>query len=526
MNIWENTVITEKGLALQTKLLDGATLRITKVEAGAGKTADDIRKQTEVLQVKQGLSLQMVKKTEKQIIIPVLLENLNVSESYELWQIGFYAEDPDEGEILYCLAQASEGKIIPSATESPGFSITWNFHFKVSDGEKIDMQIEPAGLVSVEIFNQRLGKMDEDIELLNNHALQKDNPHGVTKSQIGLGNVPNVSTNNQTPTYSDITTLTNLVSGEKLSEALPKIKLAVANLINHMANKSNPHGVTKSQIGLGNVPNVSTNDQILTYGDITTLSTLTSGEKLSEAFPKMKLAISNLINHMGNKNNPHGVTKGQLGLGTVENKSGAVIRGEMTAAEVNNALGYIAAKQSEVTQLSSDLLEKVYPVGAVYFSVIDKNPGILFGGTWERFAKGQTIIGVNESDNDFGSVKKTGGNKTHVHSTNEHTLTTDEIPAHSHSVNAVDISSSGSHGHTTYYLQDNSAGGSSGRMGTSGNHTKERTDMIKSSGTHTHTVPAHNTNSIGKGGSHNHGNTGSTSNLSPYITTYIWTRIA
>lgn len=48
MNIWENTVITEKGLALQTKLLDGATLRITKVEAGAGKTTDDIRKQTEV----------------------------------------------------------------------------------------------------------------------------------------------------------------------------------------------------------------------------------------------------------------------------------------------------------------------------------------------------------------------------------------------------------------------------------------------------------------------------------------------
>lgn len=397
--MWENTALTNKGKALQSKLTAGNILKITNVKSGAGRVSVlDIRDQTAVQDIKQELTLQPMTVKNNRVELSVLLENVNLKESYELWQVGIYAEDPDEGEILYCLAQASEGKIIPSATESPGFSITWNFHFKVSDGEKIDMQIEPAGLVSVETFNQRLGKMNEGIELLNNHALQKDNPHGVTK--------------------------------------------------------------------------------------------------------------------------------GQLGLGAVENKSGAVIRGEMTAAEVNNALGYIAAKQSEVTQLSSDLLEKVYPVGAVYFSVIDKNPGILFGGTWERFAKGQTIIGVNESDNDFGSVKKTGGNKTHVHSTNEHTLTTDEIPAHSHSVNTVNISSSGSHGHTTYYLQDNSAGGSSGRMGTSGNHTKERTDMIKSSGTHTHTVPAHNTNSIGKGGSHNHGNTGSTSNLSPYITTYIWTRIA
>jgi len=34
---------------------------------------------------------------------------------------GFYAEDPDEGEILFCLAQASQAKNIPWEAESPGF---------------------------------------------------------------------------------------------------------------------------------------------------------------------------------------------------------------------------------------------------------------------------------------------------------------------------------------------------------------------------------------------------------------------
>lgn len=92
---------------------------------------------------------------------------------------------------------------------------------------------------------------------LSSHTGNLSNPHKVTKEQIGLGNVPNVSTNDQTPTYSDVTTLATLVSGEKLSVALSKIKIAITNLINHIANKNNPHTVTKAQLGLGNVDNTS-----------------------------------------------------------------------------------------------------------------------------------------------------------------------------------------------------------------------------------------------------------------------------
>ncbi len=69
------------------------------------------------------------------------------------------------------------------------------------------------------------------------HINNKDNPHSVTKSDVGLGNVPNVATNDQTPTYSALSTLTALVSGEKLSVAFRKIQCAVANLISHLADK-------------------------------------------------------------------------------------------------------------------------------------------------------------------------------------------------------------------------------------------------------------------------------------------------
>ena len=46
--------------------------------------------------------------------------------------------------------------------------------------------------------------------------------------------------------------------------------------------------------------------------------------------------------------NPHGVTKSDVGLGNVENKSSADIRNDITKANVTTALGYIPANQSEI----------------------------------------------------------------------------------------------------------------------------------------------------------------------------------
>lgn len=81
------------------------------------------------------------------------------------------------------------------------------------------------------------------------HIKNTSNPHSVTAKQVGLGNVPNVTTNDQTPTYTESSSLTNLVSGEKLSVAFGKIKKATTDLIAHLANTSNPHKVTASQVG-------------------------------------------------------------------------------------------------------------------------------------------------------------------------------------------------------------------------------------------------------------------------------------
>lgn len=67
----------------------------------------------------------------------------------------------------------------------------------------------------------------------------------------------------------------------------------------------------------------------------------------------------------------------------------------------------------------------LYPIGSIYMSIQDTNPSAFFGGTWERIAKGKTLVGVDENDSDFDASSKTGGEKEHI-------LTIDEIPEHSH----------------------------------------------------------------------------------------------
>ena len=130
------------------------------------------------------------------------------------------------------------------------------------------------------------------------------------------------------------------------------------------------------------------------------------------------------------------------------------------------------------------LIDWIYPVGAVLASVNpDYNPNNIFKThTWERFAKGQTLVGVNESDTAFSTAGKTGGEKTHK-------LTTAEMPSHKHIASTAYAITSFTSGRTA-------AGGSQGAFAISSTEIKN------------------------EGGSTAH------NNLQPYTTVYYWKRTA
>lgn len=78
---------------------------------------------------------------------------------------------------------------------------------------------------------------------------------------------------------------------------------------NHIANKSNPHGVTKSQVGLGNASNTS---------DANKPVSTAQAAAIADAKAAGTAAQTSINNHAGRKDNPHTVTRAQLGLATTD----------------------------------------------------------------------------------------------------------------------------------------------------------------------------------------------------------------
>lgn len=197
----------------------------------------------------------------------------------------------------------------------------------------------------------------------------------------------------------------------------------------------------------------------------------------------------------------------------------------------------------EETQNSRNLLNKMYPVGSIYITNTNTNPSNIFGGTWEAYAGGRTLVGVDGSS--YKSAGLTGGDAIKP-------ITTSNMAAHTHNVStsgkvtstfkgtSVSTSSSGAHIHTfaaqtsgaeakgySLGIPDVTGHGFGGRVITS---TGAATSKSSSAGSHNHTLtPSGTVSSTFKGTTANTTATGSGSSLNfqnPYITVYIWKRTA
>ena len=180
---------------------------------------------------------------------------------------------------------------------------------------------------------------------------------------------------------------------------------------------------------------------------------------------------------------------------------------------------------------NSELLSLVYPVGSIYTSVNNTNPGSFLGGTWVSFGAGRTLIGVNSSDNYFSAAQKTGGAK-------QVTLSTDQMPSHTHT-GSTD-SGDGNHNHNAQTAEASLEGTFTAFRGTTGgivSRVGESSDNVGGTGTtrenlkitadHQHQI------NINNSGAHIHDFTTESAGgsepidiLPPYITVYFWRRTA
>lgn len=174
------------------------------------------------------------------VTLTAIFSNNEVVAGFRATELGVLADDPDNiGEtLLYAYEYTTEADAdrIPASTDKV-LETQMDVLVYIGDAENVTASISQsiayASRTDFEAFVAR-----------------RDNPHQVTAGQVGLGKVPNVATNDQTPTYTAASALTALESGEKLSAAFGKIAKAVGSLIAHIGTVGkNVHKETPASIG-------------------------------------------------------------------------------------------------------------------------------------------------------------------------------------------------------------------------------------------------------------------------------------
>ena len=185
---------------------------------------------------------------------------------------------------------------------------------------------------------------------------------------------------------------------------------------------------------------------------------------------------------------------------------------KVAIADSTTATGWKFGKVGTDNLDKTSILNWIYPVGSIYMSTNSTNPKDFLGGTWEAWGKGRVPVGVDLSDTDFNDAGKMGGEKTHY-------LNVSEMPSHSHEGTYTSPKSE-----TTGKPDDN---GEYSDTKYSVHYDVAESGMryVETSSGMVVPIPLNNViESIH--GVYPNGGSQAHNNLQPYITCYMWKRIA
>jgi len=208
-------------------------------------------------------------------------------------------------------------------------------------------------------------------------------------------------------------------------------------------------------------------------------------------------AIQTAVNSKANTNSP-----ALTGTPTAPTASSATDNTQLATT------AYVTAAVTAALATAETARQALFPVGTIYTQAgVATNPATLLGfGTWEEYGAGKAIIGVDASNTLFDTLGETGGvaDITISGTTDSHTLTLAQIPAHDHNNTGTYDTGGGALNYLPNAGNPNftwGGGGLGGRYGVEPN---------------------------GGGQGHTHGITydGTNANYQPYITVYMWKRTA
>ena len=311
--------------------------------------------------------------------------------------------------------------------------------------KKIDVIISPSicsdveeSLSEITAFKDLMKKVDD----LENHLIDKNNPHYVTCGQISAVPISR-KINNKTLTQ-DITLTNTDVNAAALSHhhTMEDIEFSSVLSIARGGTGASTQKGAQENLGVYSIytslagiisypcsilealtalPNNST--LILNISlDSTTITGLPQNSGVL-TITKNQLNNSRIIfNHL--KSSAQEESSTYMGIYSVDSTPYTItwekILTSSSIVPVNQGGTGANTAALAVENLKASLIDLIYPVGSFYFSANNTSPSVLFGGTWEQI-KDTFILAAGDTY----QVDTTGGEATH-------TLTTAELPSHNH----------------------------------------------------------------------------------------------
>ena len=234
--------ISETALAIQNR----EPLVFTRIALGSGRHRTDIGKKNNIVQVVHSLQVAQSLSTDvaDTIRLTARFDNSRIEREMVVNEIGVFAKRGNHEEFMYMYTWAEQGDVIPPKTSAYVYR-DYDFNTTISKNSQITIQYNATNLVyaTVPELKATERKLQTNID---NHI--RDNARHVSDQERTRWNGKADATHRHR--VSDIDGLP-----EKIDE-VTRNKAEKVDLTGHINNRNNPHSVTKHQVGLGNVDNV------------------------------------------------------------------------------------------------------------------------------------------------------------------------------------------------------------------------------------------------------------------------------
>lgn len=157
-------VITTKGKALQAKVLAGkCKYAFTKISVGNGTatSTDDYANRNDLVASKVDIKIKSVTVNGAECEVKGLMTNSDINEAFYVREVGLFATDPDDGEIMFC-AHYYDMPMPVDAASSGSYTKEFTFRVGIESADSVTVHVDPAGVATMkDVDDAKISVVDD-----------------------------------------------------------------------------------------------------------------------------------------------------------------------------------------------------------------------------------------------------------------------------------------------------------------------------------------------------------------------------